>query len=48
MDWLLAQFGWNNKQAIVEFKRYVEKGIGGEYLTEVLQAELILGSERFV
>jgi len=48
VDWLLGQFSHNRKQAIAGFKQYVEKGTGGEYPEEMLQAGLILGSEKIV
>jgi putative transposase len=48
VDWLLSQFGQDKKQAVSSFRKFVKKGIGGDFPEEALQAGLILGSEKFV
>jgi putative transposase len=48
VEWILGQYGADQKTSVACFKRYIEKGIGGEYPTEALRGGWILGSERFM
>ncbi len=48
VEWILEQYGADRKVAAACFRRYVEKGIGGEYPTDELRGGWILGSERFL
>jgi REP element-mobilizing transposase RayT len=48
VDWILTQYGPNKKTAAAGFKKYVEKGIGGDYPVEELRGGWILGNEKFM
>ncbi|MCU0276736.1 MAG: transposase [Acidobacteria bacterium] len=48
VGWILEQYGADRKTAAACYKRYVEKGIGGEYPADELRGGWILGSERFL
>jgi putative transposase len=47
-DWILEQYGRSRKSATTAFRRYVEKGVGGEFPDEDVQAGLVLGNERYI
>jgi putative transposase len=48
VDWILTQYGSNKKTAAAGFKKYVEKGNGGDYPVEELRGGWILGNEKFM
>ncbi len=47
-DWVLRQFGKRKRQAIKEYRKFVEAGIAGKKIWNDVQGQSILGEDGFV